>query len=558
MIKENVNKIKKYYQEIFPIILIFLLGIISILIFNNYTLNSNQSKDLDTSFQGNWNLVEDNNLTQIIFPIKIKLTQGEEKQLQYFVTQDLNEDDQWGLKIYDYYFDFDVEVNGEVVYVNDIQANSLTNVNGVKDVVIPLNNLHKNDVITITLKGTIASNFSYVIPAITIGDLVSLKCQIFETIPISFYLNIILIAIGMVIFVISFVMRGEENSLHLLNIGLFAFISGVGLLSSLRWYANVSNNLFLVYNLGYFSLLVVTWPILIEIIEDSQGKINKLANGILIYGIITFFSTIILNFAFKIDFPIMVGFIHLEVFLTIVLFIFFGIIAWRKHNTKSLKLVKSLLFLGILVIIDLVRFYFHKNPNSYTTYIEIGVVTTIVIQVYYAFDEYKVKIRERYMANIYRRLAFTDALTGLKSRVAYAKAIVDIEENRNHYSSVHVVSIDLNNLKYNNDNYGHAQGDKLLKMTAKLFASVILNDDDIYRIGGDEFIIFLKNYSDIDIELFQKKLEVMRQEINQHNDDIGIDFAIGIAKFDPSQHTPFEEVINQADRKMYYCKNSMK
>ena len=69
-----------------------------------------------------------------------------------------------------------------------------------------------------------------------------------------------------------------------------------------------------------------------------------------------------------------------------------------------------------------------------------------------------------------------------------------------------VVMIDLNNVKYVNDNYGHEAGDNLIVSAASTLVNTQLENSEIIRTDGNEFLIYLVGYSEKQIEIYTKKL----------------------------------------------------
>lgn len=87
-----------------------------------------------------------------------------------------------------------------------------------------------------------------------------------------------------------------------------------------------------------------------------------------------------------------------------------------------------------------------------------------------------------------RRIALTDELTGLYNRRAYYEDTKQID-----YDNTVYVSIDVNGLKYVNDNLGHSAGDELIKGASDVLQSVFNTYGIVYRVGGDEFIVVLQS-----------------------------------------------------------------
>src|SRR5690606_3894426 len=89
-------------------------------------------------------------------------------------------------------------------------------------------------------------------------------------------------------------------------------------------------------------------------------------------------------------------------------------------------------------------------------------------------------------------LAFHDSLTGLKNRTTLYETLelhVKKNEDMDLKQPLAVFMIDLDNFKLVNDNYGHDQGDKLLKVVAQSLPFYARKHDSVFRRSGDEFVI---------------------------------------------------------------------
>ena len=91
--------------------------------------------------------------------------------------------------------------------------------------------------------------------------------------------------------------------------------------------------------------------------------------------------------------------------------------------------------------------------------------------------------------------ARTDSLTGLSNR-EYTKMLIEEFLGDNEKNNGIFIVLDIDEFKKVNDTFGHLTGDELLKRTAKGLYESVGNNDIVGRIGGDEFVIFLKNIID--------------------------------------------------------------
>ncbi len=102
------------------------------------------------------------------------------------------------------------------------------------------------------------------------------------------------------------------------------------------------------------------------------------------------------------------------------------------------------------------------------------------------------------------RRKYTDLLTSLKNR-NYLNHNMKLWNDSQKYPQA-IIMIDLNNIKYVNDNYGHEQGDKLIVGAASILINTQLENSEIIRSDGNEFLIYLVGYSEQQISTYSKKL----------------------------------------------------
>lgn len=148
----------------------------------------------------------------------------------------------------------------------------------------------------------------------------------------------------------------------------------------------------------------------------------------------------------------------------------------------------------------------------------------------------------------YRR----DSLTGLLNRNAFDDDVEFIQAT--HDKPLTVMYIDLIGLHEINNHLGHARGDVVLCELVDA-ARAYFGDDNIYRIGGDEFVIISFAHS---MAQSARQMGYMRQELLDH----GCELSVGMAESDDGEDIP--DLVNQAenemrkDKKRYYASGSGK
>ncbi|MDE6847689.1 MAG: diguanylate cyclase [Lachnospiraceae bacterium] len=148
-----------------------------------------------------------------------------------------------------------------------------------------------------------------------------------------------------------------------------------------------------------------------------------------------------------------------------------------------------------------------------------------------------------------------DALTGLYNKGATMQLIENtISESRNGALNALMI-IDLDNFKEVNDLLGHAQGDKTLVDTATALNDIFKGGDIVGRIGGDEFVVFMKNLnaiSDADI-LAAKVVRDVNYNFNYEGKPVRVTCSVGVAIF-PYHGNDYEELFDKADKAVYTAK----
>ena len=151
--------------------------------------------------------------------------------------------------------------------------------------------------------------------------------------------------------------------------------------------------------------------------------------------------------------------------------------------------------------------------------------------------------------------AKTDPLTGVANRLAFMQTLDDLWKKHKKFF---VTFIDLDNLKYRNDHYGHAEGDRYLRYACNFISLHGLADDKLYRLGGDEFVLISFHGTLSELE---QRIEEIRHKfsINQHyNSDIVDSFSHGSVVMDPSGNKTTSDLLGEADQKMYLYKAASK
>lgn len=155
-------------------------------------------------------------------------------------------------------------------------------------------------------------------------------------------------------------------------------------------------------------------------------------------------------------------------------------------------------------------------------------------------------------------LAFYDPLTNLPNRRYFKDHLQYILAAAQHEKRcIAVLMVDLDNFKKVNDTMGHDAGDELLSALSERFKGSISKQDVVARMGGDEFMILLRDVSgQADIQrIAERILGVVRQPIRIRDYDIEVSASIGVSVY-PEDANTAEELMRNADLALYLSKDS--
>jgi len=146
--------------------------------------------------------------------------------------------------------------------------------------------------------------------------------------------------------------------------------------------------------------------------------------------------------------------------------------------------------------------------------------------------------------------AYKDVLTGAQNRMGLET--LDDELNGTYTA----VMCDIDFFKNVNDTYGHAAGDEVIKLLASILIKNVRPADMVFRMGGEEFLMLLK---DIDSDMIIKRINDIRRSIEESNldyDSKSIKVTASFGLCDTSYTHSLQELIKSADKALYYSKNN--
>jgi len=212
---------------------------------------------------------------------------------------------------------------------------------------------------------------------------------------------------------------------------------------------------------------------------------------------------------------------HLIGILYLAYFLYVSVISLKlKHISNAVTILFCILMIVSCVLIET---FFNDNGDIHLLYTGI----MICVMSYYLF--------------LFIEKGKHDALTGLFNRSTYYQDLLRME-----VSATAVIQLDMNGLKYLNDNFGHAAGDNALVEISNAIAKHCNKNMYAYRVGGDEFVVIA---NDMNEEAVQEVVENIKAELNSTE----FSCSIGVA-FRKDKNTSLYDLIKEGEKAMYESK----
>ena len=214
-------------------------------------------------------------------------------------------------------------------------------------------------------------------------------------------------------------------------------------------------------------------------------------------------------------------FVYLVCAFYLVILVYVSMLKFRgKHRRDGLVIVLCV----VIIITTIVVEYFAKRNDL------LNIVCEICAMINYIF--------------IISVNASKDALTNLYDRRTFEEDVSKYKDSVNG-----IIQIDMNGLKYLNDNYGHSVGDQALNEIANIFADSSNHSSMcVYRLAGDEFVVLMFQGKEEDlldtVKMIRERMEKSKYSI-----------ALGSYFFDPNE-TEFNDAMKQAEQFMYIDKGN--
>ncbi|MDY5577054.1 MAG: GGDEF domain-containing protein [Lachnospiraceae bacterium] len=396
-----------------------------------------------------------------------------------------------------------------------------------------------------------------VLPEFYIGNMFSIYLQQIYPSMFSFMISFITLTVGLVICGCWMFFKDRIGT-YFLYLGLFSINTAIYNINEQK----MANFLFRDYlfpaYLSFISLMLLPISFIYfvkSLHKDSEAKIWYVLLGVNYVNIIVSLTLQILNIK---DLREMLVCTHI---CAVLMFVVFAVqmireaILYKISRTMKLNIVCILVVVACLMV-DVVNYYISDGMMSGSTANLAFLIYIIVVGINAVYENRQL-IEKGRKASMYEKMAYTDKLTGVSNRMAHEQALEMADVKKHKYI---VCMFDLNNLKKCNDTLGHNVGDEYIKSSSDIIKQAFgkMAEDNIFRIGGDEFCVILKDKGE---EEYQKAIDEMVKGMEAYNktaDGLQISIAYGYAVYDSNLDASLKETRSRADSMMYEKKFLMK
>ncbi|NLL90792.1 MAG: GGDEF domain-containing protein [Ruminococcaceae bacterium] len=359
---------------------------------------------------------------------------------------------------------------------------------------------------------------------------------------------------GALIIVLSFI-SALHNGINkaFFYLGTYIFIMGSWLLGESGILQIISHNTYYVTRAPLLAILISPVAINLYIKETVPMKNRFSANIIATLSVINAAVNLGLEF-FNVSgitdsLVISLALIAITCVYYILVFLVEAI-AYKNEHARREFFATAVFF--VFIFIEIGAFYITgQKETSY--FMLIGLSIFSVLMITYRVRDYRARVRQMEESEYFEKMAYTDALTGAKNRARFIDDINCITEPE----GVVIVQADTDRLKHINDNFGHSFGDQAIMNTYEVLSKHFEQLGDVYRVGGDEFTVIVKNADEDNII---EIIGAVRREMELINIRCEYDFSIslGFAKYDASLDKDIYSTAIRADQEMYDDKKRLR
>ena len=371
--------------------------------------------------------------------------------------------------------------------------------------------------------------------------------------------TILMCILSLAMFILYLVQKSKRfqyNYKLFLHLGVLSLIGAVWILTDSLLPQFLFGSTIIITVLSFWSFMAMPLPV-VNLVDElcSYGKKGlQVAAKLILLNMIVQTLLYVLNLA---DFPQMLLASHIILIFTLIC-ITYALI--RDCKGREARFTNDILFAVFVLIlfglVALTNFYVSGSSNNNSLYYRWGIVTFVILLILANIKRMGAFLEEWEQNRMLSKLAFMDIMTKTKNRSAYERFMDDKADFDVKKGKLSLILLDLNDLKMINDTHGHNAGDQVLIEAAGCIKKVLGSLGDVYRIGGDEFLVIIEGET-IDYQDYRERLSA---EIERHNQKANYPFslAFGFASAMENDCNTLKELQKKADLNMYVDKQKCK
>ncbi len=376
----------------------------------------------------------------------------------------------------------------------------------------------------------------------------------------SVYLNAFVMVFGVALIILGIATRNYgEDYMTLILIGAFSFFIGHWANCQGKIYTIFSNSITKLSTHEFICLYSASIPIAIYIwrryVKDGGWREKVLR--ICVISLTSFdIVACLLHATNTLRFPQTLTAYHIFGTLNLICILIAGVFHMRKERTSDLVVILAFCEVAVSTFLDLLRLNIQKAifPNIDTivevSFLPMGAMMfVLMLTASYLFSLYEMVLSHA-ERDALTKIAYHDPLTGIYNRAKANERFTEIDAQDSAFA---LVNFDVNGLKYVNDNFGHEEGDNLLKGIAEIIENCFGSIGTNYRMGGDEFLCIVDPAGIFTVNQMIERFERELKEASEKNRYM-YSVSYGIAYRSKGENRKISDVYAEADEKMYAMK----
>lgn len=312
------------------------------------------------------------------------------------------------------------------------------------------------------------------------------------------------------------------------------------------------------YLLQYIQPAFISYLVMKLTSKSNRKQYMKL---LIIINIVFFASTFFLNLFGIVDLPIMYTMYQILLALNAILIFIISVKDIKINNDIMCLSLVYAIFSFIFVTADNINFHYYIYDQNLILhkFAILGFVTCYGMLYFsrFMYSIFSAKTVLELNTDL-KTIAFSDKLTNLGNRMAFDRKMSKLNRRKSMYDEdeLAIIVFDLNKLKYVNDTFGHAIGDQYISLCAECFRDIFTDKENLFRIGGDEFVVVVEYTSREELKSMIRQL--YRTFSNKSHGDLQLSVAYGFEYFNNYLDKDIYETFERADKKMYMFKAKQK